>query len=45
MRKTRVTIQELKKIKPHFKWAPMENIDKFEENKLAHTDYHADAAF
>ena len=26
------------------KWAPMENIDKFEEKKLAHTDYHADAA-
>ena len=24
------------------KWAPMENIDKFEEKKLAHTDYHAD---
>ena len=26
------------------KWAPTENIDKFEEKKLAHTDYHADAA-
>ena len=26
------------------KWAPMENIDRFEEKKLARTDYHADAA-
>ena len=26
------------------KWAPMGNVDKFEEKKLAHTDYHADAA-
>ena len=26
------------------KWAPMENIDRCEEKKIAHTDYHADAA-